>query len=492
METTGYGRKQNKLEGKYVFRWVCGILQTAAAALSFWYVWILYTTEHNQTRHLTGTANRLMALMIYAAVLVLFMRSLGGYKIGVNRKMNVVASITVSLFLTDAIEVFISLAITGQFRFFFDFLWRYIVLFLVQAVVIDISGILLTDLYRKIFPPLRLIEIYGEHPNRVAKKMGFRDDKYVFGGKISCEKSDAEIVEAILPFDAVLLNDIPAEREDELLRLCFDRNMRVYFTPQLSDVMIKSSDDINLFDTPIYLCRNNGMSAWQRFWKRFFDILLSAVATIVLSPLLGIVALLIKLEDGGPVFYRQERVTLNGRHFMILKFRSMIVDAEKDNRSIPAGAEDPRITKIGKFIRATRIDELPQLFNILRGDMSIVGPRPERVSHVEKYTSDIPEFRFRLKMRGGLTGYAQVYGKYNTTAIDKLKMDLIYIANYSLLLDVQIIFETLRVLMQKESTEGFSADAQKVMHDADQAGTGSTGDSIQTPDGFVTGVVDGK
>ena len=152
---------------------------------------------------------------------------------------------------------------------------------------------------------------------------------------------------------------------------------------------------------------------------------------------------------------------------MILKFRSMIVDAEKDGRPHPAGKKDDRITKVGRVIRACRIDELPQLFNILSGDMSIVGPRPERYEHVEKYSNDIPEFRFREKVKGGLTGYAQVYGKYNTTALDKLKMDLTYITNYSLLLDFQIMFETVKILFQKESTEGFDSQRAQEMHDAD-------------------------
>ena len=152
---------------------------------------------------------------------------------------------------------------------------------------------------------------------------------------------------------------------------------------------------------------------------------------------------------------------------MILKFRSMIVNAESDGRPHPAGEKDSRITKVGRFIRACRIDELPQLFNILTGDMSIVGPRPERYEHVIKYTNDIPEFRYREKVKGGLTGYAQVYGKYNTTALDKLKLDLTYIANYSFLLDLQIFFETFKVIFQKESTEGFDSKRAREMHDAE-------------------------
>ena len=155
------------------------------------------------------------------------------------------------------------------------------------------------------------------------------------------------------------------------------------------------------------------------------------------------------------MFYRQRRVTRWGKEFEILKFRSMIVDAEKDGHSIPATGQDPRVIKVGRVIRPTRIDELPQILNILRGDMSIVGPRPERVEHVEKYSAEIPEFAYRLKVKGGLTGYAQIYGKYNTSAYDKLRLDLMYIENYSLLLDIKLILQTVRVLFSKSSTEGF-------------------------------------
>jgi lipopolysaccharide/colanic/teichoic acid biosynthesis glycosyltransferase len=146
---------------------------------------------------------------------------------------------------------------------------------------------------------------------------------------------------------------------------------------------------------------------------------------------------------------------MNGKVFSILKFRSMIVDAEKNGAVIPAIDNDPRITKVGKIIRKIRVDELPQIFNIIKGEMSIVGPRPERVEHVEKYKKEIPEFKYREKVKAGLTGVAQVYGKYNTSAYDKLKLDLMYIQNYRILLDIEIIFQTIKILFEKESTEGF-------------------------------------
>jgi exopolysaccharide biosynthesis polyprenyl glycosylphosphotransferase len=264
-----------------------------------------------------------------------------------------------------------------------------------------------------------------------------------------------------------LISDVPAHIENVVIKKCFEKDKRVYFIPKISDIILKSSDSLNIIDTPLYLSRNLGMSFWQRFWKRVVDVFFCGIAVILLSPVFLITALAIKLEDKGPVFFRQERVTKDGKHFMILKFRSMIVDAEKDGRPHPAGEKDDRITKVGRFIRACRIDELPQLFNILSGDMSIVGPRPERYEHVEKYTNDIPEFKFREKVKGGLTGYAQVYGKYNTSALDKLKLDLTYIANFSLLLDFQIMFETVKILFQKDSTEGFDSERAKEMHDAD-------------------------
>lgn len=226
-----------------------------------------------------------------------------------------------------------------------------------------------------------------------------------------------------------------------------------------------------MFDTPLLLSRNTGLNVEQSIAKRLMDVICSAAALTILSPVFLCTAAVIKLYDGGPVFFCQKRCTKDGRVFVIYKFRSMIVDAEKEGYSIPAREKDPRVTPVGRFIRATRIDELPQFINILKGDMSLVGPRPERVEHVEKYTAAIPEFSYRLKVKGGLTGYAQVYGKYNTTAYDKLKLDLMYIENYSLLLDIEILFKTLKILFMKESTEGFDDAGAQAMFEREMSRT---------------------
>lgn len=464
---------QRKIDKKYVLRFFCGLLNTILGTMSFEYVWYYFVVENNQTGHLTGYGNLGMAAGIYFALLFFIMRWMGAYKVGFSRRLNLVASVVLSFLVVDFLEVFISMAITGQFRWFWHFMGRYFVLFLLQSVVIGILASLELNLYRKVVPPLTIVEIYSEKTdlfNSLFDKFKEIPYKYVIKKQILCPENADSLKEEIKKYDAVLINDIPDEQENTLIKLCFSINKRIYYVPKISDVLKSHSDYINLFDTPIYLNRNNGPMLIQLAIKRLFDIVLSALALVVLSPLLLVVALAIKIEDGGPVFYKQERVTYGGKKFWILKFRSMIVDAEKDGRSHPAGEKDDRITKVGNVIRKIRVDELPQLINILKGDMSIIGPRPERVEHVEKYTAEIPEFALREKMRGGLSGYAQVYGKYNTSALDKLKMDLIYINNFSILLDVQLIFETFKIIFQKESTEGFSEERQKeIMEDGNSS-----------------------
>lgn len=224
---------------------------------------------------------------------------------------------------------------------------------------------------------------------------------------------------------------------------------------------MRAASRLEIFDTPLLFCNNHGLTLGQRFVKRILDIITSLLLIIFFSPIMLIIAIAIKLSDGGPVLFKQKRYTINGKVFEILKFRSMIVGAEKEGEVIPAENKDPRITSVGRVIRKIRMDELPQFFNILKGDMSLVGPRPERVEHVDKYSEQLPEFRYRLKVKGGLTGYAQVMGKYNTNPYDKLRYDLMYIENYSLLLDLKLMLTTLKILLKSESTEGFNNNADR-------------------------------
>ena len=330
-----------------------------------------------------------------------------------------------------------------------------LVLFGIEIVVAIVLILVYTGLYHKLYAPHDMLLVYGSKRGVGLKiKMDSRRDKYNIRALICAEEGLEAVLKEISKHDAVILNDVSAQMRNDILKYCYQHRIRTYVAPKLTDIMIRGGKNITLFDTPLLLVKGTGLTPAQRVAKRAMDIVLSFIALVIAAIPMLIVAAAIKLEDGGPVFFRQKRMTRNGREFDILKFRSMIVDAEKYAGAVLATENDPRITKVGKIIRATRLDELPQIINIFLGDMSIVGPRPERKVIADEYYKEIPEFAYRLKVRGGPTGYAQIYGKYNTSPYDKLRLDLMYIENYSLLLDIKLIILTLRIIFSKDSTEG--------------------------------------
>jgi len=467
MNENSCDNKNQKPRFRYIFRGFCAVTLLAVALSMFLIVWIDYVSMDNHTGYLLGLGNMGLAAVIYVILFVVFGKFFRAFSIGVERKTKQIVSMALTCILSDFFEILVSSTIQNNFRYVLSFAWRYAILSICQSILLGLIIIMMNNLYRQWVHPLPITLIYGDHKNDIEDKLACLPHKYRLVKRIKYNDASVVLDDIISNSSNVLINDVPAQIENKIIKLCFDKDIRVYVVPKLADIILKASDSINIIDTPLYLSRNLNMSLGQRFVKRTFDIFVSFFALLILSPIILITAIAIKVEDGGPVFFRQERVTKNGKHFMILKFRSMIVNAESDGRPHPAGEKDSRITKVGRFIRACRIDELPQLFNILAGDMSIVGPRPERYEHVIKYTNDIPEFSYREKVKGGLTGYAQVYGKYNTTALDKLKLDLTYIANYSFLLDLQICFETFKILFQKESTEGFNSKRAREMHDAE-------------------------
>lgn len=254
--------------------------------------------------------------------------------------------------------------------------------------------------------------------------------------------------------DTVFLSGIHSHDRNIILKYCLYHDIEVYVIPRVGDVIMSGAKKVHMFHLPMLQVGRYRPTPEYVLVKRMFDILISAAAVIMLSPLLFIIALAVR-SDGGPVLYRQKRLTKDGREFYALKFRSMRVDAEKDGVArLSTGDKDDRITPVGKIIRRVRFDEVPQLFNILKGDMSIVGPRPERPELAKQYEEELPEFKLRLQTKAGLTGYAQVYGKYNTTPYDKLLMDLMYVGNPSLWEDFKICLATVKILFMRESTEG--------------------------------------
>jgi len=314
----------------------------------------------------------------------------------------------------------------------------------------------------KIFPPRKLLLLSAERPTEdIIRKFSTRRDKYEIIKTMNISEGLEKAMEEISDnpvYDGIIIWDIPASQRNSLLKYCYGKKIRVYTMPKISDVIIKGSEQLHLFDTPILLTREYDLTMEERFFKRVIDLIFAILLFVITSPIMIITAIVVKLYDGGPVLYKQIRCTRDMKEFKILKFRSMRIDAEKDGVARLASKGDSRITPIGKFIRVVRIDELPQLINIIKGDMSFIGPRPERPEIIAQYLETMPEFVFRTRVRAGLAGYAQVYGKYNTTPYDKLKLDLFYINNYSIWLDLRLMLLTLKILLTPDSTEGVEAE----------------------------------
>ena len=394
---------------------------------------------------------RLFIAAVYFGVLLVTSLILGAFRIDELRKSEILFYEVIAILFTNAIAYTQICLITAKLANVIPLIYLLVGQILVLILWTNFSFVFV----HKLNPPEKMLIIYGSHlATEIVYKMSKVEERYVITESANVDEGFDALVEKINRFESVIICDVPARLRNDLLKYCYQQNKSIYVVPKISDIVIRSASDITYFDSPIIKCSSDGLTVEQRVIKRFVDVTCSLLALIVLSPVFIIISLAIKLYDGGPVFYKQKRSTIDLKPFDILKFRSMIVDAEKDGPQ-PAVDNDSRITPVGKIIRALRVDELPQIINILKGDMSIVGPRPERIEHVEKYSEQIPEFVCRYKVKGGLTGYAQVYGKYNTSAYNKLKMDLIYIQNYSLAMDFKLILMTIRILFKKESTEGF-------------------------------------
>ena len=397
----------------------------------------------------------ILVITIYAVILAAFCLAYGAGKIGYLRSFEIFLSQAISILVTNVIAYAqLSLMNAGLAKI------KYILaLTAAQLVFALIWAYVSNFIYRIVFAPRNLLLVSGDRPvDAIVKKFNSRKDRFAISKIMNISEDEEKIKEEILKHkEGLVIWDIPTKSRNNLLKFCYSRSIRVYMMPKISDVIVQGADVLHFFDTPIMLTREYPLSFEQRLIKRLIDLICALILIIATSPIMLITAILVKLYDGGPVFYKQKRVTIGGKIFKIIKFRSMRVDAEKDGQARLASKKDPRITPIGRFIRKVRIDELPQLFNILSGNMSFIGPRPERPEIIKEYVKEMPEFRFRTKVKAGLAGYAQVYGKYNTTPYDKLKLDLIYIENYTTWLDLRLMLLTLKVLFMPDATEGVSA-----------------------------------
>ena len=449
----------NREQYKRIVYFFSTLIIVALLTLEFAFTW--YTAYSDVIALPFYRRGNWVLVLIYAVLFLIILKASGGYKVGYLKRGDMLYSQILSLGFVNAITYFQISLIGRHLMPVKPLLW----MTLIDLVLLICWAVLSNRFYFWLYPPRRLIIVYGsQSAAQLVMKMSERVDKYMICESVSITESTEEIYAAIGRYEGVILCEIPGQRRNDLLKYCFARNIRTYIAPKISDIILRGAEEIRLFDTPLLLCRNYGLSVEQRLVKRAFDLTFAVVFTVLLSPIMLVCALAIKLNDGGPVLFKQKRLTLGGKEFYVYKFRSMVVDAEKHGPQL-AREDDDRITRVGRVLRRCRLDELPQLFNIFHGEMSVVGPRPERPELAQQYEKTMPEFEFRLHVKAGLTGYAQVIGKYDTQPYDKLKMDLMYIENYSIFLDLRIVLMTLKTALFPGETneEEQSHDAQELM-----------------------------
>lgn len=418
------------------------------SASALWYYNISPYWENGYTGYLTLALVGIMFCIIYW----FFAKMYQALKIGIYRLTELMYFQVLAIVIADAALLFESIMWFHGFQKLK--IWSYFLGMVFQVVAMGGNIFVHNRLFALYDERRKILIVYGNDGYKtLIKKMQSKKYRYEIVGCFSDETSLEVLEDNIEKAEGIYLYEVDDQLKRKLVLFCDSISKDIYLTQSVEDLLTMGFDVSHTFDTPFIRTKRMPEKWYYAFIKRTIDILFSGMGLVILSPMLLIVAACIKLYDGGPVFYKQIRLTKGHKEFEIYKFRSMIVDAEKNGARL-AAQNDNRITPIGKVIRATRVDELPQLINILKGDMTLVGPRPERPEIEDLYLKEIPEFGMRLKVKAGLTGYAQVFGKYNTSPEDKLKLDLLYINQRSLLLDFKLIFYTIKIIFIPEATEG--------------------------------------
>ena len=397
-----------------------------------------------------------VVVALYAVLYMIFGRVYGGFWISLNRISESVYSQALAVMMTSGIMYVVTFLLERQL----PNIWPVLAAFAVQLVLSGLWSMAAHVAYYILFPATKTIIVYDERQGmeKLIQDYGF-EKKFTVIKTLTVEQCIANI-DLLHNAQTVFVSGVHSHERNIILKYCVEQGIMMYLVPRIGDVLMSGAQQMHMFHLPMLRVGRYNPSPWHTIAKRTFDVVSAGALFLVISPLMLMTAIAIK-TDGGPVFYKQRRLTQDGKEFDVLKFRSMRVDAEKDGVArLSTGDKDDRITKVGHFIRKVRIDELPQLLNIIGGSMSVVGPRPERPEIASQYVKEMPEFSLRLQAKAGLTGYAQVYGKYNTTPYDKLQMDLMYISNPSFWEDLRIIFATIKILFVPESTEGV-AEGQK-------------------------------
>lgn len=425
------------------------IMNVIIMTVPFMLCWFLYYGSRIKVPYYrTG---KLLIIILFMVLYMVFGRLYDAFVINLSKISEIIYSQFLAVSFTDLIMYIVICLLSSKLTN----LWPGIACLAGQVLVSSCWALCVHKWYFKNFDPVPTIIVYENK-----KSLKELDSSIVLLKRfniIDTIKADdcLEDLSFLNDIGAIFLCGNKSSKRNIILKECIKRDIDVFICPGISDIILSGAYPIHAFPFPVLKTYRYMPQPEYVFFKRLFDIILSAFLLILTLPISLIVAIAIKAYDGGPCFYKQTRLTKDGKEFGILKFRSMIVDAEKDGVArLSSGDNDSRITPVGRFIRACRMDELPQLLNILKGEMTFVGPRAERPELTEKYSEKIPEFKLRLQAKAGLTGYAQVYGKYNTEPYEKLQMDLMYIAHPSIIEDFKIILATIKILFMKDSTEG--------------------------------------
>ena len=440
---------------KHLLNYCANLIMILFEMVCFAYVWFQYYNP--QMTNKFSERGHWGVIGLYVLLTFFFTKSLGGFNIGYMEASDIIISHVLAVIMSNAVEYFIVVLAVRNYVLVYPL----IAMTAAEIIFAIVWTLLVRNLYQRLYPPRKMLVIYGNYPpDDLIEKINSRKDKYNICASVSYTVGYVKLYTMAKQYEAVVLSDLPSDERNQITKYCYQESIRTYVTPKISDILLSAADDIHLFDSPLLLLRNEGLSIDQRFFKRIEDIVFSLVGIILTSPIMLIIALCIKLYDGGPVFFKQPRYTRDNKVFMVLKFRSMSVH-EVDSKITKKG--DARVTPVGLVIRAAHVDELPQLFNILKGDMALVGPRPEWKTVVDQYIEVVPEFALRTKVKAGLTGYAQVYGKYSTTPYDKVRLDIKYIENYSLWLDLKLILLTVKILFKRDKTEGVDTNQSNAL-----------------------------
>ena len=407
--------------------------------------------------------NRTLAttLLTFTAMSIAMHAVYGGFDVGRKKNKPVISAMISGIAITDIIT-YIQLQImnvnpnnNATLILFGPDLLYLLLCYVIQVIVIILFVRVGNQLYFYFTPPRRCLLILGSPSQEEALRAKIERYRLQWRVEDTVLYNVPDLAQRIEMADVIFLGAVPGRAKVALLKLCYDDRKDVMCKAELEDIMLCNARPTIVDDAAFLSMEYNKITPFQRFAKRFGDILISLFALIVFSPFILLISLLIKLEDGGPVIFKQSRLTVAGRPFTIRKFRTMKVHSELDEVQVSVSVDDPRITKVGSFLRRYRLDEIPQFFNILIGDMSVVGPRPEMMANVARYKMNLPSFVYREKMKAGLTGYAQIEGRYNTSAEDKLMLDMMYIESFSIWLDVKLILRTVTIFLKKDSTQGF-------------------------------------